>query len=85
MNSIAWQMFKNGDSGKYCARTWSLCPYNFNIEKGTEQTMAFSKELKEVKVKEKVDKNCTEDCKEIEVTKTQVEDECYDYTEDVSL
>ena len=34
-----------GDREKYCVRTWSLCPYNFNLQKGTEQTLPFKKEV----------------------------------------
>ena len=32
-----------GNPGKYCARTYSLCPYNFNIQKGSEFQMQFEK------------------------------------------
>lgn len=34
---------ETGEKGIYCARTWSLCPYNFNIEKGSEKKLLFEK------------------------------------------
>ena len=34
---------ETGEKGIYCAQTWSLCPYNFNIEKGSEKKLLFEK------------------------------------------
>lgn len=36
---------ETGEKGIYCARTWSLCPYNFNIEKGSEKKLLFKKTI----------------------------------------
>ncbi len=91
---------KSGEYGKYCARTWSLCPYNFNIQKGTEETMAFKKDVTNKVVKKKADKNCNDadcatsgdnayckdkKCKTIDVTVPSVDDECFDEANNVSL
>lgn len=45
-NEFIFEIFKSqeGEKGVYCARTWSLCPYNFNIEKGSEKKLFFEKE-----------------------------------------
>ncbi|MDR3289863.1 MAG: type IV secretion system protein [Rickettsiales bacterium] len=29
------------DDNKFCASTWSLCPYNLNLQKGTEKSLGF--------------------------------------------
>jgi hypothetical protein len=44
-DAFIFQIFDSieNDKGVYCARTWSLCPYNFNIEKGTEKSSYFEK------------------------------------------
>ncbi|HSQ97941.1 MAG TPA: type IV secretion system protein [Rickettsiales bacterium] len=36
---------KEGEDGVYCAQTYSLCPYNFNIEKGSEKSSYFDKTI----------------------------------------
>lgn len=45
-NEFIFEVFKSqeGEKGVYCARTWSLCPYNFNIEKGSEKKLFFEKD-----------------------------------------
>lgn len=44
--AFIFEIFKSqeGEKGVYCARTWSLCPYNFNIEKGSEKKLFFEKD-----------------------------------------
>lgn len=77
MDEFIFEIFKSktGEPGKVCARTWSLCPYNFNIQKGTEDTLAFNKELKS--------ENITENG--VLKVVNRVVDECYDYANDTSL
>ncbi len=46
VNGIQLEIFESttGNPGKYCARTYSLCPYNFNLQHGTEKKKFFDKE-----------------------------------------
>lgn len=47
INGIMLEVFSgnDGNPGKYCLKTYSLCPYNFNIEHGTEKTKLFKSEI----------------------------------------
>lgn len=96
------EIFKstNGEYGKYCARTWSMCPYNFNIQKGTEETMSFKKDVTTATIQKKADKYCnhsdcenSEDndsckdkkCKMVDSIGPVVDDECFDEANGASL
>ncbi|GMO57216.1 MAG: hypothetical protein Ta2D_02910 [Rickettsiales bacterium] len=41
VGSIYLNVNKGQDDGKYCVSTWSLCPYNVNLQKGTEKRLSF--------------------------------------------
>ncbi len=47
-DAFIFQIFRSeeGEKGVYCGRTWSLCPYNFNIEKGSEKSSYFDKTVR---------------------------------------
>ncbi len=102
VGSITLEIYKseNGDYGKYCARTWSLCPYNFNIQKGTEQTLAFKKNVTTVLAQRKIDSSCQDSdcansadntscynkkCRTVEKKVPSVDDECFDSANNESL
>ncbi len=42
-NGVEIEIFagEDGTNDKYCARTYSLCPYNFNFQHGTEKKLSF--------------------------------------------
>jgi hypothetical protein len=60
----------SNSNDKYCINTWSLCPYNFNIQKGTEAVLDFK---------------LSEDLKTDSKGNYIIEDECYDDVEKKSL
>lgn len=73
-DAFIFQIFKSDEEkGVYCARTWSLCPYNFNIEKGSEKSSYFDKTVTE--------KNITDETEEffnINGKSYIVDDPCFD-------
>ncbi|MDR2527313.1 MAG: type IV secretion system protein [Rickettsiales bacterium] len=46
ISAYLFKIEKGADmDGKYCVSTWSLCPYNMNLQKGTEKIMDFGSKL----------------------------------------
>ncbi|GMO57194.1 MAG: hypothetical protein Ta2D_02900 [Rickettsiales bacterium] len=41
VGSIFLNVERGQDDGKYCVSTWSLCPYNVNLQKGSEKRLPF--------------------------------------------
>ena len=74
-----------GESGQFCARTWSLCPYNINIQKGTELVEEFKMTYKTINKRVKIDNNCTSDCKTVLTRSVEIEDECYNKANETYL
>lgn len=74
-SAFIFQIFKSeeGEKGIYCARTWSLCPYNFNIEKGSEKSSYFDKTITEKSVADEA-----EDFFSINGSNYVVDDPCFD-------
>ncbi|MDD2840100.1 MAG: hypothetical protein PHY80_03145, partial [Rickettsiales bacterium] len=74
-NAFIFDIFKSeeGEKGVYCARTWSLCPFNFNIEKGSEKSSYFDKTLKEKTIIDELN-----DLSDINGTSYVVDDPCFD-------
>lgn len=74
-----------GESGQFCARTWSLCPFNVNIQKGTELVEEFKMTYKTINKRVKIDHNCTGNCKTVLTRSVEIEDECYDKANETYL
>ncbi|MDR0423091.1 MAG: type IV secretion system protein [Rickettsiales bacterium] len=45
INGIILQLTPGTGVDKYCVSTWSLCPYNFNLQKGSEKRLEFEFEV----------------------------------------